>query len=83
MSIDPAILALAGAGVAQLIVVAFWAGILTARVRTLEKQIEPMLALVSGVATLEAELRGVQGELRLLNQSIGWLRQAGPREPAA
>jgi hypothetical protein len=83
MTIDPGIVALSGAGVVQLIVVAFWAGILTARVRTLEKQMEPMLSLVSVVATLEAELRGVQSELRLLNQSFAWLRRTGAPEPAA
>jgi hypothetical protein len=75
MHLDPAILGLAGAGVIQLVVVAFWAGVLTARVKTLEDQMAPMVALAAGLAKVEAEIR-------MLNQSISWLRQPAMRRAA-
>jgi hypothetical protein len=79
MTIDPPILALAVAVILQLIVVAFWAGILTARVRNLERQMEPMSAMAANVGVLGNEIGNFKRELEDLNRSLAWMKHPDPR----
>jgi hypothetical protein len=87
VNVDPAVLGLGGASVLQLVAVAFWAGILTARVKNLEKQMEPMIILANNVGVLGSQMTDMRREMEDLNKALAWMRSpehlTALRSPAA
>jgi len=51
-----------------------WGATLSNRVKTIERDIEPMRLLAASVARLEARLEGLMEQLRELSFSIRWGR---------
>jgi hypothetical protein len=72
-------LALAALGVTAFVQLAgllIWGASLTQRVRQLEAEIEPLKILPERFARIEARLDGMYEQLKDLNSSIRWMRDA-------
>ena len=74
------VLALAVTGVAQLGGLLIWGATLSHRVKTIEREIEPLKALAMQVTRVEARLEGLLEQFKDLNASIRWMREAAPDE---
>ena len=55
-----------------------WGATLTNRVRTLEKDIQPLKEVCLACARMEVKLEGLTNELTRLNGSISWMRDPAP-----
>ena len=75
-------LVLAVSGVGQFAGLLIWGATLSNRVKTIERDIEPLRLLAASVARLEARLEGLMDQLRELSFSIRWGR-ASPVDDAA
>jgi hypothetical protein len=65
---------LATSGLAQFAGLLVWGATLSNRVKTIERDIEPLRLLGASVARVEARLEGLTEQLRDLNASIRWRR---------
>jgi hypothetical protein len=72
------LVALAATGLAQLGGLLVWGATLSARVKTIEREIEPLKALSHQVTRMETRLDLLLEQFRDLNASIRWMR-----DPAA
>ena len=67
---------LAASGLGQFAGVLIWGATLSNRVKTIERDIEPLRSLAASVARLEARLEGLMEQLRELSFSMRWGRPA-------
>ena len=67
---------LASSGLAQFAALIIWGATLSNRVKTIERDIEPLRLLGASVARMEARLEGLLEQLRDLNASIRWGRKS-------
>ncbi len=67
---------LATSGLAQFAAPIIWGATLSNRVKTIERDIEPLRLLGASVARMEARLEGLLEQLRDLNASIRWGRKS-------
>ncbi len=67
---------LASSGLAQFAALIIWGATLSSRVKTIERDIEPLRLLGASVARMEARLEGLLEQLRDLNASIRWGRKS-------
>ncbi len=74
------ILALVVTGLAQLGALLIWGATLSHRVKTIEREIEPLKSLSHQVTRMEARLEGLLEQFKDLNASIRWMREAPPDE---
>ena len=68
--------------IAQIGGLLIWGATLTNRVRTLEKDIEPLVEVCLACARMEVKLECLTNELTRLNGSISWMRDPAPMKPA-
>ena len=73
---DLTISVLAASALGQFAGVLIWGATLSNRVKTIERDIEPLRLLAASVARLEARLEGLMEQLRELSFSIRWGRGA-------
>ena len=73
---------LVASGLGQFAGLLIWGATLSNRVKTIERDIEPLRLLAASVARLEARLEGLMDQLRELSFSIRWGR-AGSVEDGA
>jgi hypothetical protein len=69
------VLALAVTGLAQLGGLLIWGATLSHRVKTIEREIEPLKALSHQVTRMEARLEGLLEQFKDLNAAIRWMRE--------
>jgi hypothetical protein len=72
MNIEWPLVVLATSGLLQFAGVLIWGATLSNRVKTIERDIEPLRLLGASVARMEARLEGLMEQLRDLNASIRW-----------
>jgi hypothetical protein len=65
---------LAASGLGQFAGLLIWGATLSNRVKTIERDIEPLRLLAASVARLEARLEGLMDQLRELSFSMRWGR---------
>ena len=71
---DLTVSVLAASGLGQFAGLLIWGATLSNRVKTIERDIEPLRLLAASVARLEARLEGLMEQLRELSFSIRWGR---------
>ena len=74
------LLALAATGLAQLGGLLIWGATLSHRVKTIEREIEPLKSLSHQVTRMETRLEGLLEQFKDLNASIRWMREPAPDE---
>ena len=75
-------MALAATGAVQLGGLLIWGATLGHRVKTIEREIEPLKALSHQVTRMETRLEGLLEQFKDLNASIRWMRDPVPDEAA-
>jgi hypothetical protein len=73
-SADLTVAMLVVSGVGQCAGLIIWGATLSHRVKTIERDMEPLRSLAASVARLEARLEGLMEQLRELSFSIRWAR---------
>ncbi len=73
---DLTVSVLAVSGMGQFAGLLIWGATLSNRVKTIERDMEPLRSLAASVARLEARLEGLMEQLRELSFSIRWGRAA-------
>ena len=68
-------LALAATGLAQLGGLLIWGATLGQRVKTIEREIEPLKSLSHQVTRMETRLEGLLEQFKDLNAAIRWMRE--------
>lgn len=79
--IDPAIATLAGIAVVEGGGMLFWGGLMTARIKTLEKAVEPIATLRTDMATLSERMETLI-ELLRAGEAVPAARRRGTRSHA-
>jgi hypothetical protein len=74
---------LATSGLAQFAAVIIWGATLSNRVKTIERDIEPLRLLGASVARMETRLEGLLEQFRDLNASIRWGRKSQQEDEMA
>jgi cell division protein FtsB len=77
--LSPSVFALGLMVLAQLAALLIWGAALTQRVRSLERDLEPLKTVDGRVARIEARLETLIEQLRDLNASVRWMRPAVDR----
>ena len=80
-TLAPTLGAFALAALFQIGGVLVWGAMLTNRVRTLEREIEPLKSLAVQVARMDARLEVLVEQFRELNASVRWMRAPTPPQP--
>lgn len=70
----PTLAAFALTAIFQIGALLVWGAVLTNRVRTLEREIEPLKSLAIQVARMDARLEVLVEQFRELNASVRWMR---------
>jgi hypothetical protein len=73
---DLTVSVLAVSGLGQFAGLLIWGATLSNRVKTIERDIEPLRSLAASVARLEARLEGLMEQLREISYSMRWGRSA-------
>ncbi len=77
------VLALTATALVQMGGLLIWGANLTARVKAIEEEIEPLKAMLQQVARMDARLEGLLEQFKDLNASIRWMRDPAADEGLA